>query len=72
MLAVTAASINPTTRWPAWWWGSGRPTARRRRVSVSVRSRFANHHYLWTLKGVGIAESASDVLAAMRRVSTTT
>ena len=57
MLAVTAASINPDDPLAGLVVGErDDPTPDDGWVSVSVRAASLNHHDLWTLKGVGIAE----------------
>jgi NADPH:quinone reductase-like Zn-dependent oxidoreductase len=57
MLAVTAASINPDDPLAGLVVGDRpEPATREGWVTVSVRAASLNHHDLWTLKGVGIAE----------------
>ena len=57
MLAVTAASTNPDDPLAGLEVGSRpNPVAEDGWVTVAVRAAALNHHDLWTLKGVGIAQ----------------
>ena len=55
----TPSRSPPTTRCPAWWWGSG-PTRRSPDgwTTVTVKAASLNHHDLWSLRGVGLREEA--------------